>query len=139
MNILRNLLTEAINHTIKEKKVDLYSLNDIEGQCKCKIFDTLSFIEWRGIDHGEIRFTIYWGIDQKSTQANKLQLLNGEILSFLASASGWLERKDGKWLQGIHNESITNSFCTSDAKKELAIQPKILGLGFKKSGVNRLM
>jgi len=132
---LRNLLVYGINEAVQRKSIDLGSLKDVEGHFYFELFDKPSKFYWTGIGHGEVRVTIWWGIKSNCKDSNSTKPLNKKINAALdACCSGWLERKDGLWLQGKDGDPLLDAYCSATADEELNSIPKISGKGFNNEG-----
>lgn len=135
--MLRNLLVEGINAAVRAGQVDLESQKDVEGKLAVEIHGYYSIIEWCGIGHGEVSFRVFWAVNAEAKGSKKYKRLDGEKITYHASVAGWLERKDGKWVQGEGGSSLTQMYLSEFAKSNL-LDLGFDGAGFEVSGPDRL-
>ncbi|APE07038.1 hypothetical protein BM528_15660 [Alteromonas sp. RW2A1] len=135
-DILRNLLVESINSVVSAGRVDLNSQLDVEGELTADIHGYTTIIEWNGIGHGELSFHVFWAIDAQAKGGKTLKRFSGQTITYYASVSGWLERKDGKWVQGEGGSSLSETYLSEFARSRLS-DLSADGSGFKASGPDR--
>lgn len=151
MTPLRNLLVIATNHLVENGYINLDSTND-KGEPKGHTFTEIAgkktVIIWQGITCEEIRISVWWDYDhEKHPQANlegmhkeKFQTSRPLAKSqhypkFIgAMASGWLERKTNKHLQGKDDKNLFDTYIRRTSKSELESIPKAKAVGFDASG-----
>ena len=132
---LKNLLVAGVNEAINQEFIILSSLEDANGQFYFDLFGKPSKFIFSGIGHGEIRVTIWWGIKAECKDSNGTQPLNKNVNDALeACCSGYLERKDGKWLQDDERGGIYDCYCSVTANKELDSVKKVKSEGFNAKG-----
>ncbi|MCW8107144.1 hypothetical protein OPS25_01330 [Alteromonas ponticola] len=136
--IFRNLLVAGVNSVIEADQVNLDSQKDVEGELTADIHGYSSIIKWRGLGHGELSFHVFWAVNADVKGGKRLQRLNGQKITYHASVLGWLERKDGKWLQGEGGSSLTEMYLSEFAKSHLS-GLSVDGMGFEVSGHDRLV
>lgn len=148
----RNLLVSAVNKLIEENYISLnlegVNEENEEGYIACKIFGYSSIIIWRNIGFGELHISIWWKYNHKNhPQANLKgnQKENFNLSQPLANrnhyskfvgvvASCWLERKQGKYIQGVNRESIFDIYTRKGELKHLKELPIIKPKGYEISG-----
>jgi hypothetical protein len=130
----RKLLVLGINHLLQAGEITLDEKEIPSGHVFVPIAGKPSVILWSSIGLGELRVSVWWNYDhEKHPQAN----LSGnyrenfttsapvakrsKYSQFVgATASGWLERKEGKWLQGTGFHGIFDAYVRRDARNQLA-------------------
>jgi len=141
INPYRNLLVAAINELLKNELISLNSKNDAQSSKNGHFFFPLlgfpSVILWQDIGYEELRISVWWKYDHSNhPQANLTgnSRENFTLPSPLAKklhykkfvgvvASGWLERKTGKYVQGKNSESIFDVYTRKGEKAELEKLP----------------
>lgn len=136
---MRDLICIAINEIIKCERIDISNPNEeiIDGSIYTEIIGKKSKISWRGIGYGEVRITIWWGIKPAYIDSPATKPLNRKMIDALdVCCSGWLERKEGKWLQGYGSDWIFDTYCSKSAEIDLYSIPKVETIGYNKEGKN---
>lgn len=139
----RNLLVAAVNKLIEEKYISLILGNVNEEQEKGHIFLELfehnSVIIWRNIGYGELSISVWWKYDHsKHPQANldgsyrenfnlsKSLANKSHYRKFVGvTASCWLERMTGKYIQGKNRRGLFDIYTRKgelEILKELPLQ-----------------
>lgn len=151
INHYRKLLVYAVNELLT---AGLVSLDDVKEVDECdshvhfaEIAGRPSAILWRGIGHEELRIAIWWDFDREryegywpQGQAHKYNsaglLVPKNLRSQMvgATAAGWLERRDGKWLQGKGGEAILWRYLRTGSKELIDNLPTPAPLGYATSG-----
>lgn len=132
---MRELLCEAVNHLVKNGCIDLDSLEDSEGRVEADLFGKRSIVIWRGVGYGELFVTAWWGIKNGIIIGKGEEPLNSNMKDALeVCCSAWLERKDGKWIQGSGKNHITSTYCSVSGRSALAKLPDVSPVGFEKVG-----
>lgn len=151
MTPLRNLLVIAVNHLVSNHMIELEIGNDgeeIQGHTFTTIAGKNAVINWQGINCDEIRVSVWWDYDHSNhPQANlegsyretfclsKPLAKSQHYPKFIgAMVSGWIERKTGKYLQGIDSEGLYDKYTRRSSKLSLEKIPRADGIGFKTSG-----
>jgi len=132
-NKMIDLLCAGLNEIISQGKINLKSLDDVEGSVRLNIFGKNAKISWHGVGYGEIRITIWWGVKPECKDSQTTKPLNRNLkdaLDFCCSA--FLERKNGLWLQGKHGKQLFDVYCARSAESELLSIPNIKPNGYKK-------
>lgn len=153
-NPYRNLITAAINELIKAELITLAGKSsdapdrENDGHCFADLFGFPSVILWQDIGFDELRISVWWKyVHEKHPQAN----LTGNrkerfsMSSPLADkskfknfvgvvASAWLERKNGKYIQGKNNKAIFDVYTRKGEKSKLENLPIQTPEGFKTEG-----
>jgi hypothetical protein len=134
-NKMRDLVCAGLNEIISQGLIDLSSLNDVVGATRCRILGKDTKISWRGIGHGEIRITVWWGIKAGCEDSSATMPLNRDLRDAVdVCCSAWLERKDGLWLQGEGGDYLFDTYCARSAERELMAIPVIQPNGYQKEG-----
>ena len=132
---MRDLLCEGLNQIIEKNLIDLSSTEDISGALKLNIFQKPSKVSWHGIGHGEVRVTVWWNIKEKCKDNESTTPLNKNFKEALdVCCSGWLERKDGLWLQGKKGNNLLDTYCCKEARNDLMLIPDVIPNGYNKEG-----
>lgn len=136
INPYKKLLIAALNELLNRKLVSLTAPDDSvdeKGHVFLEIFGYPSVVMWDDIGFEELRISVWWKYDQTlHPQAN---LTGNAKESFSCAsplankvhynkfvgvtASGWLERKAGKYLQGKGNRGIFEIYTRKGEKAEL--------------------
>ena len=117
----RNLMVSVINAALERNLASLeYSENEDQPKQTCFDFALANGMQCRGCvngtRHGELSFAVC--VNHKAEEAPSA---NCSLRTCDATAFGWLERKDGKWLQDSRNISCRRPFLTHIA--DLDIEP----------------
>lgn len=149
----RKLLIAAINQLLERKKISLEKkgvkeLFDQDGHLFTEILGYPSVVIWRDIGFEEIEISVWWKYDHSlHPQAN---LTGNSKESFRTSSplakrqhykkfvgvtvTGWLERKEGKYLQGKKNRGLTQIYTRSGEKEILEKLQTPIPNGFQMEG-----
>ncbi len=149
----RNLLAAAVNKLIEEKYISLILENVNEEQEKGHIFLELfkhnSVIIWRNIGFGELSISVWWKYDhRKHPQANlegrykenfnsSKPLANKSHYKKLVgvTASCWLERITGKYIQGKNRRGLFDIYTRKGELEVLKELPTQKPKGYEISGL----
>lgn len=153
LNPYRNLLVAGVNYLIKN---ELITLEDSTTQNKrhnqeyviTEIFGFPSVVKWRDIGFGELEISIWWKYDhsrhpQAELEGNRRENFNSTTplarkelyKNFVGiTASGWLERKEGKHLMGKDKERLVGIYTRKGEKSALEKMPMQVPLGFDAEG-----
>ncbi len=152
----RNLLIGAVNELIEREHISLeFEKNDPKqetGHIFLNFLGHNSVINWRNIGYGELRISLWWKYDhsrhpQANVEGNSKECFQTSqplakkqhFPNFVGVvASCWLERKDGRYIQGEKRDSIFDIYTRKgelSLLKELAIQKPN---GYEISGPIRL-
>lgn len=151
MNPYRKLLVLGLNEILEQGLLSLEwdgKSHEETAHIETSIAGHNTIITWTGIGHGEIRLSIWWKYDHsKHPQAN---LTGNSRESFSGSrplakrlhypkfvgvvCSTWLERKDGKYLQGEGNRSIFECYTRKGELQFLKNMPNPQPLGYAPEG-----
>jgi hypothetical protein len=154
MNPLRRLLTHGINELLEKKLISLIPpTNDAEAETeKGHVFTDLighpSVVLWENIGHDELRVSVWWNYDhslhpQANLSWNSREMFSGsEPLArrstykrFVgAIVSGWLERKDGRYLMGDEKEGLVGIYTRIKEKSQIESIPIPKPNGFLSQG-----
>jgi hypothetical protein len=150
INPHRNLLVAAVNELLTNNLISLdeNAAQDDKGFHFCTIFNFPSVVMWQDISFGELRISVWWNYDHsKHPQANLTgnSRENFNCTSPLAkrsqykefvgvTATGWLERQTGKFLQGKDRRAIFDIYTRSTEKEILANLPVQQPNGFEVDG-----
>lgn len=152
MHPYRKLLVLATNHLIETGKIDLNSDADVGGNTQAEIGGRNAAIMWHGIGWGELRITVWWDYDhsrhpqanmtgsarEEFTTANPLARRSQYSKFVGVTASAWLERRDGKYLQGKGSNFLTFTYARRGAIDEVKALPDPKPLGFAAEGRTHL-
>ena len=132
---MRDLVSAAINYLIDRNLLALDRLDDTEGSIDTQLLGKVTKIQWAGIGFGEIRVTVWWGLKQKCIAGSTTLPLNKNLRDAIdVCCSAWIERQNGKWLQGYGSEGIFDTYCARSSEKDLQNIPDIEPVGFLKEG-----
>ena len=156
MNAHRKLLIYGLNELLSKKLISLTPKGEINsehdedenGHVFVDLLGYPSVILWSNAGFQELRISVWWKYDHsRHPQAN---LTGNAKESFVTSgplakrqhykrfvgvtASAWLERKDGKWLQGEGSRAIFDIYTRSGEKAVLEKLPIPKPNGYKAEG-----
>lgn len=148
MNPYRKLLMLGVNHLLSEGLIDLNSQADVSGHTQATLAGRDAVIQWNGIGSGELRVTVWWDYDHSNhPQANLTGNSREEFRTSTplakrhhypkfvgVTASGWLERKAGKYLQGEGSSGIFDTYARRGALALLDAVPDPTPAGYQASG-----
>lgn len=151
MNPYRKLLVAAVNELLDSKHISLDGKDENfsqSGHIITNLFGYTTVILWTDIGFEELRVSVWWKYDHSlHPQANltgssrenftleKPLAKKQHYKKFVGVvASAWLERRDGKHLQGKKNRAIFEVYTRRGEKEELEtiLDPK--PKGFKAEG-----
>jgi len=148
MNNYRKLLVLATNHLLDIRLISL----DPEGKEDGIVFANLagenSVINWAHVSHGELRISVWWKYNRllhagASPITGRREVFQCELpcinkvdySGFLgAAASGWLERRMGKFLHGWEGRGIVCTYCRDSECAALHSWPDPVPTGYKAEG-----
>ena len=150
INPYRNLLVLAVNTLLDKRLISLdgQSTDNEDGHTLIELFDYPSVVIWRSVSYDELEISVWWKYNhEKHPQAN----LNGNARENFRSstpladkahykkfvgvvASGWLERRTGKYLMGKKNEGLLKEYTRRGEKEELEKLPLQKPKGFEIEG-----
>lgn len=117
----RDLLGHAAN--VIDNKYGIENLNE-EVSMETELFGKRSFILCSPIGFQELQLTVWWGYRLSEVINNHTSFPLGEKKdAFDAMVGGWIERKDGLWLQGKGVKGLVNAYCSRDAQQDLSEIP----------------
>lgn len=151
INPFRKLLIAALNELLNRNLISLTAPPDSvdeSGHVFLELFEYPSLVMWDDVGFEELRISVWWKYDHsKHPQAN---LTGNAKESFSCAsplanrvhykkfvgitASGWLERKVGKYLQGKGNRGIFEIYTRQGEKAELEKIPMPAPHGFAIEG-----
>lgn len=151
MNPHRKLLVAAVNQLLDEKLISLDGEDENysdTGHIITEIFGYTTAIMWANIGFEELRISVWWKYDhslhpQANLTGNSRENFTTEkplakrqhYKKFVGVvASGWLERKDGKCIQGKNNRAIFEIYTRKGEKEELEGISDPQPNGFKSEG-----
>ena len=142
MDDFRKLLVLGVNEAIKGGRLSLAApptdaATDEDGHFFTTLAGLPSVVLWNSISVGELRVSVWWDYDHsKHPQADGIgnsresfslsQPLARRIhypKFVAATASGWLERKTGKHLQGTGKQGIFDTYLKRGMKATLGALP----------------
>ncbi len=144
----RKLLVLAANHLLQNQLMSLNGSGGEEHYCEAVIAGRNSIIQWHDIGFQELRISVWWDYDHsRHPQANltgnsKEQFRTPTPLAnrqhyrrFVgATVSGWLERKNGKFLQGKGKRGLFDLYRRQEAIPTLEVLPVPEAKGFLAEG-----
>lgn len=114
---LRDLLGHAANAI--DEKYGIENINE-EVSIETVLHGKRAFILCTPIGFQELRITVWWGYKLSKTIDCHNILFNGaKNKTTDAMVGGWIERKDGIWVQGVDSKSLVNLYCSRCAQQEL--------------------
>lgn len=131
---MRDLLCHSIE--IVSKDYNLLDIKD-DGILQCNLFGKNSIVLWQCMSFDEIRFSVWWGYkcDDMPTNMASMPSTKAELNKYLeVCCSGFLERKDGLWLQGKDKQGLCDCYCAKSAMGDLYRIPEYNSSSIKKSG-----
>lgn len=149
----RNLLMAGLNELIKKKSFQLDIQNNEHtnehGHLFVDILGYPSAVLWREIGFQEVEISVWWKYNHAlHPQAN---LTGNAKENFRTSTPladkkhykkfvgavivGWLERREGKFLQGKGDEGILKKYVRRGEKTELENAPLVDAIGFEPTGL----
>ena len=156
----RNLLVTAINYILQKGLVSLNAPNDYhnkkaglgrrkeEGHTITQIDGRETAINWIDIGHEEIRISVWWDYDhskhpQANSQGNSKERFHcssplakkSRFKDFVGvTCSGWIERQEGKYLQGSGKDKLFGVYTRKENLEPLMAIKKAIPIGFKSEG-----
>ncbi|MGB6037714.1 MAG: hypothetical protein WBG42_15670 [Cryomorphaceae bacterium] len=152
LNPYRNLLVAAINELVKTRSITLNPQDFVEAEGSKHIFIELfghqSVIIWRSIGFDELHVSVWWKYDHnKHPQANlegtsrerfnhSFPLAKNKYFkNFVGvTVSCWLERRNGKYIQGENKKGIFDIYTRRGEFIELKQLPTQKAKGFMTTG-----
>lgn len=156
MNIHRKLLVQSINELLERKLISIDYSNNEDGEYDgterghafiSSLFGYPSVVLWKNVGFQELRISVWWKYDyeihksylrdnQKETFESTLPINKKDFRKFLGvAATGYLERKDGKFLQGKGSLGITKIYTRKEENKELESLNAPQAISFNAEGV----
>lgn len=150
VNPYRNLLVAGINILLDKGLISLdYSPTDNEdGHLFTDLFGYPSVVMWQDIGYEELRISVWWKYDHSQHPQANLSGNSRERFTTTSplakrqhykkivgvTASAWLERKTGKFIQGKGKEKIYDIYTRNVDKEELFNLPPQTAKGYKTEG-----
>lgn len=150
VNPHKNLLVAGINILFDKGLISLdYSATDNEdGHFFTDLFGYPSVIMWHDIGSEELRISVWWKYDHSQHPHANLSGNSRERFTTTSpiakrqhykkivgvTATAWLERKTGKFMQGKGKERIHDIYTRSADKEELFKLPTQIAKGYKTEG-----
>ncbi len=151
MNPYRKLMVLALNELISRGVLSLEwdgASNEETRHIETILAEQNTIIIWSGIGFGEVMISVWWKYDHsKHPQAN---LKGNSRESFSCSSplakrqhypkfvglvcSAWLERKEGKYLQGERDSSLFERYARKGELDYFKMMPNPVPLGFEPEG-----
>ncbi len=144
----RKLLVLGTNHLLDAGVITLDDVEVAPGHRFTTLGGRPSVILWRSIGSGELRVSVWWDYDH--SRHPQADLAGNARESFSTSAplakrskypqfvgavaSGWLERKEGKWLQGKGFHGIFDAYVRRDARLTLGAMKDPVPEGYEAEG-----
>lgn len=148
----RKLLVLATNELLKRGLISLdgggVDRSDDRGHLLTEIAGERSALQWNDVGFEELRITVWWKYDhEKHPQREALGTSREEFCTPLplakmvhfpkfigAAASGWLERKAGKYLQGYGQRGIFDKYTRRGELVYLNALANPIPIGFAAEG-----
>lgn len=150
----RNLVIAGINELIKKGVVSLTAkkpndpTTENDGHVFVELFGFTSVVIWRHIGYDEVTISVWWKYDhslhpQANSTGNARESFNGSrpladkshYRKFVGVVtSGWLERKNGTYLQGKSRKGIFTEYTRNGEKMALDKLPIQQPRGFDAEG-----
>lgn len=133
---LRDLLGHAVN--VLDERFGIENITepiiieaDVCGKRSIIICNTHCF--------EELHITIWWGykldkVPENAECADPLSTLPKNKIHD-ARVGGWIERKDGIWIQGYSDYELSSNYCSVMAKKDLEKIPVFMSQKIQRTGV----
>jgi len=145
----RNLIIHGVNRALASGQLSLEPGDIAPGHMFTSIGDRQSVVLWADAGAGEVRLSVWWDYDDAryrklhSRAAIAEPFLKSEPLVSRASyplfvgatASGWLERTEGRHLQGRGNRGIFGRYLRHSNLNALATLPLAIPDGFAGEGI----
>lgn len=148
MDIFRKLLVLGLSEAVRKGPLHLQMPNCgvPNGDPQIVNVDILgkpSLFIWNEIDALEVRIAVWWDYDHFSNPVSNQEPFFGagplahkrQYPNFVgATASGWLERKAGLYIQGFGRDGIIHTYLRRDMREMLVEMPDPQPLGFQPEG-----
>lgn len=153
MNDFRKLLVLGVNEAVRQGKLSLHAplsdeYTDENGYLMTTLAGRPAVVIWSSIGFGEIRVSVWWDYDHSKhpqaelTGSSREQFQTSRPLAkkayypkFVgATASAWLERKTGCFLQGTSEKRIFDTYLRRGMKAVLREIPDPKPLGYEAEG-----
>ncbi len=151
MNPYRKLLVAGVNKLLSEDLISLDAKNknySESGHLISEVFGYTTAILWEEISYEELRISVWWKYDHSlHPQANltgnarerftleKPLAKKQQYKNFVGVVtSGWLERKQGEYIQGEKDRGFLKIYTRQGEKEELVRIPNPKPNGFKTEG-----
>lgn len=151
MNPYRKLLVAGINELLDKGQISLDGKDDNfsqSGHIITNLFGYATAIMWTDIGFEELRVSVWWkynhslhlqanhtGNSREDFTLEKPLAKRQHYKKFVGVvASGWLERKDGKYIQGEKNRAIFEIYTRKGEKEALEAIHDPLPRGFNSEG-----
>lgn len=134
-NPYRNLLVAGTNELLNKKLIYLDSSKNHQedGYLFTSLFDFPSVVIWRSISHQEILISVWWKYDHSLHPQAELSGRSRENFTMSTplaerkdykkfvgvTASAWMERKEGKFLQGEGKSKLVDIYTRQGEKNAL--------------------
>ncbi len=153
MNDHRKLIVLGLNEALARGAILLTipstdDRSEEHGHFMTELAGRPSVVMWSDIGYGELRVSVWWDYDHSNhPQANmtgnsrenfttsRPLAKRSHYPKFVgATASGWLERKTGKHLQGKGSQGIFDTYLRRDLKNALQAVPTPSPKGYNAEG-----
>lgn len=133
---LRDLLGHAINVLDKQCNIESITKPII---LETEVCGKRSIIICNPLQFDELHITIWWGykldtIPEEPRCSEPLSTLPKNKIHD-ARVGGWIERKDGFWIQGGSSRSLSPKYCSVLAEKDLEKIPMFTSHRIQRTGV----
>jgi hypothetical protein len=153
MDNYRKLLILGVNEAVRQGKISLAAPEgdaptDEHGHLFTDLAGYPSVVIWNSISVGELEISVWWNYDhskhpQAESSGNARESFNMSrplakkvhYPKFVgATASAWLERKTGTYLQGHGKRNIVNTYLRTDMREKLRAVPTPKPDGYEAEG-----
>jgi len=154
MNPYRNLLAHATNALLADGMISLNAneddrkLDEEDGYWMGELLGESTVISFHNIGFNELRVSVWWKYNhdahpQANSSGNSKELFLTSLplakrthySKFVGvCASAWLERKNGKYLQGRGKRGIHDTYCRRGEMRCLGLLPQAMPHGYNLEG-----
>lgn len=114
---LRDLLGYATNAI--DEKYGIENINE-EVSMETELYGKRSFILCTPIGFLELRITVWWGYKlSKVIDCHNILFSGAKNKTTDAMVGGWIERKEGSWVQGVGSRGLVNMYCSRCSQQDL--------------------
>lgn len=145
MNPYRKLVVLGTNHLIEHGLIKLDADADEVGHVQTELAGKNCLIQWRGAGFGEIKITVWWDFvpanypraaaAAEDYTADRPVTDRKDYGKFIGAMAGcWLERREGKYLQGKGSDFLSFKYARRGEAEKLKAIPTPVPLGYSAEG-----